>query len=162
MSPRRPRWRRGCAARRRSISTAAFASPSSTLPLVRTDDDRADQVLRAALGANAGRGGRHGRRGDHQSRGASATGLGVFGNLVQTISPRLLLLIMSVLYQVFPDWPRRRATRRSRSSSSHRIRSPFRICSRAFTSEAWTYRPAETACQFRDRRQSRPEAALPA
>ena len=32
-----------------------------------------------------------------------ATGLGVFGNLVQTISPRLLLLIMNVLYQVFPE-----------------------------------------------------------
>ncbi len=32
-----------------------------------------------------------------------ATGLGVFGNLVQTVSPRLLLLIMNVLYQVFPE-----------------------------------------------------------
>ncbi len=32
-----------------------------------------------------------------------ATGLGVFGNLVQAVSPRLLLLIMSVLYQVFPE-----------------------------------------------------------
>ncbi len=32
-----------------------------------------------------------------------ATGLGMFGNLMQTISPRLLLLIMSVLYQVFPE-----------------------------------------------------------
>ena len=32
-----------------------------------------------------------------------ATGLGVFGNLVQAISPRLLLLIMNVLYQVFPE-----------------------------------------------------------
>jgi hypothetical protein len=33
----------------------------------------------------------------------AATGLGVFGNLVQAISPRLLLLIMNVLYQVFPE-----------------------------------------------------------
>ena len=32
-----------------------------------------------------------------------STGLGVFGNLVQTVSPRLLLLIMNVLYQVFPE-----------------------------------------------------------
>ena len=32
-----------------------------------------------------------------------ATGLGVFGNLMQTLSPRLLLLIMNVLYQVFPE-----------------------------------------------------------
>ena len=32
-----------------------------------------------------------------------ATGLGVFGNLVQAMSPRLLLLIMNVLYQVFPE-----------------------------------------------------------
>ena len=33
----------------------------------------------------------------------AATGLGIFGNLVQAISPRLLLLIMNVLYQVFPE-----------------------------------------------------------
>ncbi len=58
-----------------------------------------------------------------------ATGLGVFGNLVQTVSPRLLLLIMNVLYRSSRS-RRQRGTARRRNS--RRTRS-LRICSRAST-----------------------------